>query len=152
MNRPTVLVVDDDPSMREYLASALRLGGFDVQTAADGLAALRRVEEQRPDAILLDLDLPIMNGFAVHAALQSEERTRRLPIVIATGTGWSGPIRVAATLLKPIPPEDLVRVMFDAIARGEQHVKPDGRDERRSCGCAQHIEPSCVRVMNPGTR
>lgn len=91
---------------------------------------MQSVERARPDAVLLDLDLPIMNGFAVHTALQSDERTRELPIVIVTGTGWSGPIPVAATLLKPIPVDDLVRVMFDVIARGGKSAEPDSRDDR----------------------
>ena len=127
MNRPTVLVVEDDPAMREYFGTALRLGGFDVQVVGDGLAALRRIEQDRPDAVLLDLDLPLMNGFAVHAALQLDERTRGLPIVIVTGTGWSGPSPVSARVIKPIAPDDLVKVMFDALARGQ--VQNDGIDE-----------------------
>jgi CheY-like chemotaxis protein len=111
-----VLVVDDDPAMREYLAASLRLGGFDVQAVGDGLAALRRIEDDRPDAVLLDLDLPLMNGFAVHTQLQLDERTRGLPIVFVTGTGWSGP---APTVTKPISPDDLVKIMFDALARSQ---------------------------------
>ena len=75
--------------------------------------------DHAPDAVLLDLDLPLMNGFAVHTALQLDERTRRLPIVIVTGTGWNGPSPAAATLIKPVSPDDLVKVMFDALARSQ---------------------------------
>ena len=116
-NRPTVLIVEDDAATRRFLSDALRLGGFDVETAADGLAALRRIEEHPPDALLLDLDLPLMNGFAVHTALQLDELTKTLPIVTLTGTPWSGPTPVAAAVTKPIAPEELVKVMFDALAR-----------------------------------
>ena len=101
--------------MRTYLADTLRLGGFNVEMAGDGLAALRSVERHRPDAVVLDLDLPLMNGVAVHAAWQSDERTRDLPIVIVTGTGLTGPSPVAARLVKPILPDDLVQVVFDAL-------------------------------------
>jgi two-component system response regulator MprA len=74
MTRPKVLVVEDDPATREFLGTALRLGGFDVDTAGDGIAALKQIEEERPDAVLLDLDLPRLNGFAVHAMLQPDDR------------------------------------------------------------------------------
>ena len=81
------------------------------------MAALRRIEEHPPDALLLDLDLPLMNGFAVHTALQLDELTKTLPIVTLTGTPWSSPTPVAAAITKPIDSEELVRVMFDALAR-----------------------------------
>jgi CheY-like chemotaxis protein len=142
MNRPTVLVVEDDPSMRAYLEAALRLGGFDVHTAGDGVAALRQIEAQPPDAILLDLDLPLLNGFAVHAMLQMSEHTRHLPVVIATGTGWSAPSPAAATLTKPVLPDDLVAAMFDALARSHVVDEPS-RDADRT---VLWLCPACGRV------
>jgi CheY-like chemotaxis protein len=123
-NRRTILIVDDDASARNYLADALRLGGFSVETVADGLAALRSVNERRPDAIVLDLDLPLMNGFAVHTALQQDERTRQIPIIVVTGTGLNSPVPVAATMSKPIPPDALVNVVFAAL-RDVVHQEPD---------------------------
>lgn len=114
-NRRTVLIVEDDLSARNYLADALRLGGFNVEAVGDGLAALQRVSDRRPDAIVLDLDLPIMNGFAVHTALQQDERTRHIPVIVVTGTGLNSPVPVAATLSKPIPADALVTILFDAL-------------------------------------
>ena len=111
-------------SARNYLADALRLGGFSVETVADGLAALQSISDRRPDAIVLDLDLPLMNGFAVHTALQQNERTKHIPVVVVTGTGLNSPVPVAATMLKPIPPDALVNVIFDAL-RDVPHQEPD---------------------------
>ncbi|GGT22593.1 DNA-binding response regulator [Nonomuraea spiralis] len=60
-----VLVVDDEPNIRELLSEALELNGFAVRTAADGRQALREVARERPDIIVLDVMMPGMDGFAV---------------------------------------------------------------------------------------
>ena len=116
-DRSSVLIVEDDPATRTYLAEALRLGGFDVETVGDGMSALRQIETNRPDAIVLDLDLPLMNGFAVHTALQQSDLTRTIPIIVVTGTGMAGPTPVAARFDKPIAADTLVETLFDAITR-----------------------------------
>ncbi|WP_442945804.1 response regulator [Nonomuraea sp. LPB2021202275-12-8] len=65
-----VLVVDDEPSIRELLCEALHLGGFDVRTAADGRRALDAVARERPDIIVLDVMLPDLDGFSVARRLR----------------------------------------------------------------------------------
>jgi two-component system response regulator MprA len=85
--QPRILVVDDDRAMRDFFATSLRLAGFDVQTASDGIAALNEIDRRRPDVVVLDLDLPIMNGFTVHEALRMQDATCDLPIVVVSGTG-----------------------------------------------------------------
>lgn len=58
----SVLVVDDDPDIRDFVADALSIDGYAVITAADGLEALRLLDERRPDVVLLDLRMPVMDG------------------------------------------------------------------------------------------
>ncbi|MFD1717517.1 response regulator transcription factor [Georgenia deserti] len=60
-----LLVVDDEPSIRELLSASLKFAGFEVVTAADGNAALRAAAEERPDLVVLDIMLPDMDGFTV---------------------------------------------------------------------------------------
>ena len=127
--RPSVLVVDDDQAMREFLGASLRLAGFDVRLVADGIAALREVDERRPDVVLLDLDLPIMNGFAVHEALRMQASTRELPIVVVSGTGWASPSPVAARLDKPVPADALIGIGEHRHAEFE--LPRELRDQRR---------------------
>ena len=103
--------------MREFIGSALRLAGFDVETAADGLSALKEIDRRRPNVLVLDLDLPVMNGFAVHSALLLQAHTRDLPVVVVSGTGWQSPYPVAATLTKPISADDLVATVCDGLSR-----------------------------------
>ncbi len=77
-----LLVVDDEPNIRDLLASSLRFAGFEVSTAADGNGALRGVDEGEPDLIVLDVMLPDMDGFTVARRLR--ERDIITPILFLT--------------------------------------------------------------------
>lgn len=112
--RPSVLVVDDDKDVREMFTTALRLAGFDVRSAMDGMIALRQIEDHRPDVIVLDLHLPLVNGIAVHEELNLRSDTQELPVVIVTGTEMDSPFPAYATLRKPIDPDNLVDVVSRA--------------------------------------
>lgn len=81
-NGASVLVVEDDRSVRESLERALRLEGYDVETVADGLAALDAVPRLRPDAVILDLLLPFLDGLSVCRTLR--ERGDRTPVLVLT--------------------------------------------------------------------
>jgi len=77
----TILVVEDEPTLRETLAEALESDGFAVRTAADGPAAVASFREQQPDLVLLDLMLPGMSGIEVTRVLRAESA---VPIVMLT--------------------------------------------------------------------
>ena len=77
-----VLVVDDEPNIRDLLASSLRFAGFEVTTAADGNGALHGVDDAEPDLIVLDVMLPDMDGFTVARRLR--ERDITTPILFLT--------------------------------------------------------------------
>src|SRR2546423_8009546 len=68
---PRVLVVDDDPDVLASVERGLRLSGFDVATATDGAEALRSATETRPDAIVLDINMPVLDGVSVVTALRA---------------------------------------------------------------------------------
>jgi signal transduction histidine kinase/CheY-like chemotaxis protein len=80
----TVLVVDDDPALREILSSLLAEDGWRVATAADGEAALAAVEQARPTAMVLDLMMPRCDGFEVLRVLRTQPKTRDLPVIVIT--------------------------------------------------------------------
>jgi DNA-binding response OmpR family regulator len=111
----TVLVVEDDPAARELLRAALAFAGFSVFVAGDGLNALHVLEQHTPDAIVLDLDLPTFTGLAVREELRFQDRTKDIPIVIVTGTDWRPPVDTAATLRKPVLPDDVVAMVKRAL-------------------------------------
>jgi len=77
-----VLVVDDDRALRDAVSRALRLEGYSTIDAADGAQALAKVAEQRPDAVILDLGLPIVDGLTVCQVLRT--RGDRIPILVLT--------------------------------------------------------------------
>src|SRR5882757_5229254 len=79
-----ILLVEDDEVQRARVAGWLQGQQWMVQEAASGREALARIEEMKPDVILLDLMMPEMDGFAVVAALQREARWRDIPVVVIT--------------------------------------------------------------------
>jgi cyclic di-GMP phosphodiesterase len=80
-----VLVVDDDPAIRNLHTDLLSGAGYEVAVASDGDEALARVEARLPDLVLLDLDMPRVSGYEVCRRLKSDPRTRFIPVVILTG-------------------------------------------------------------------
>ncbi|MFO1399823.1 MAG: EAL domain-containing protein [Steroidobacteraceae bacterium] len=83
--RPLVLLADDDPASRLLTESALDGAGFEVRSAADGHAALAELEHCTPALVLLDVEMPGLDGFAACAAIRASGRHRDVPIVMLTG-------------------------------------------------------------------
>jgi DNA-binding response OmpR family regulator len=80
-----VLIVDDDPGVVQAFSYILRSEGYEVLTAFDAQAALREVETSHPDAVLLDLRMPLMDGLAFLRRLRAHEEQRHTPVAIVTG-------------------------------------------------------------------
>src|SRR5262249_11599625 len=80
----SVLIVDDDPAVRELMSRSLAAAGWAVADAANGRMALERLEQASPDLILLDLLMPEMDGFELLARLQQKEAWSRIPVVVVT--------------------------------------------------------------------
>lgn len=77
-----VCIIDDDEHIREIYMVKFNREGFDVSVACDGKEGLRVIHEVRPDIILLDLQMPVMNGMEVLAELRRDETVRGIPIII----------------------------------------------------------------------
>ena len=82
--RGSVLIVDDEESVRALVLETLSGTGYELREAADGEEALERIAARRPDAIVLDLTMPKLDGFAVLERLQGDPETRRIPVVVLT--------------------------------------------------------------------
>jgi CheY-like chemotaxis protein len=81
----TILVVDDDEGVTQTFARMLRLEGYRVRTAGSAEEGLQEAEEGRPDAIILDLRMPLIDGLGFLRRLRQDERHRRTPVAIVTG-------------------------------------------------------------------
>jgi CheY-like chemotaxis protein len=81
---PRVLVVDDDPAIRLICSTNLQLDGYQVLEAANGQEGLELALDHVPDVVLLEISMPVLDGFGLAAALQANERTRELPLIFLT--------------------------------------------------------------------
>lgn len=110
--RPTILIVDDDPELRKLYRTVLRLEGFDVLTASDGVEALHIIEGWTPSLVILDLEMPCLDGGSVLRELSSHAETRDTPVVVVTGADADRVADRGATVLhKPVTPEQLLPVI-----------------------------------------
>lgn len=119
--RSNLLLVDDDPAMREILSSILQRAKFDVSTAEDGRQALQQIRQHVPDVILMDLEMPGMDGPTTLQEIRREWGA--LPVVLHTGH-VDGPLLNRAlewapftVLSKPCPMDQLVQTMRDLDRR-----------------------------------
>jgi DNA-binding response OmpR family regulator len=118
-----VLIVEDDLPLSQLYRTALGLAGFTVRQAADGLQALREIDADPPALIVLDLALPLVDGFAVHQEAAAHAHTRDIPIVIVTGSARDlDALNVPCVLRKPVPPDELVSVVRRCMADGPRRI------------------------------
>jgi CheY-like chemotaxis protein len=109
----SVLVVEDDPDIRDFVADALSIDGYAVLTAGNGLEALRLLDEQRPDVVLLDLRMPMMDG-PTFARRCWERFGDEIPIVVMTAHARDvrlQELHVSAVLAKPFDLDHLSSLM-----------------------------------------
>ena len=85
MNQPDILVVDDDPDMRQTLQIRLKASGYDVRCAEDGVGAISEVNRHTPDLIVLDLGLPAGDGFVVLDTLKTNLDLSSVPVIVLSG-------------------------------------------------------------------
>jgi CheY-like chemotaxis protein len=111
------LVIEDDPDQRRFLERMLTGSGWRVVAAADGEAGLVAVAEQRPDAIVLDIMMPRLNGYQTCRRLKGDPATSAIPVIIVTTKDqpadefWAKEVGADAFLAKPVDIRDLVDLL-----------------------------------------
>ena len=107
-----VLVVEDDAELRESLCAYLRDEGFDTDGAADGAEALARAHVNRPDAIVLDLMMPVRDGLQLMEALSDDPELAEIPIFVVSGRAEDAPHTDRVSVFsKPVDVEALLRAL-----------------------------------------
>lgn len=137
-NTRCVLVVDDDDSVRDYLTVILRDAGYSVIALSNGQLALDHLEHATVDVVLLDLMMPVLDGWQTHAALKSRAALREIPIIILSAIDDDAPSDVVATLVKPEGIDELLPLL--------ERLLP--RDRRRSARYPAQLD--VVAKASPG--
>jgi len=133
---PLILVVDDYADAREMYAEYLEYSGFRTAQAKNGVEALEQAFSLSPDVILMDLSLPVMDGWEATRRLKKDARTKDIPVVALTGHALEGHSESAreagcdAFLAKPCLPDDLVahvKKILEGPRRAATARRPRGR-------------------------
>ncbi len=112
--RPLVLIVEDQSELRLLYAQQFTISGFDVIEARDGAEAITHTTSRAPDVVLMDLSLPVLDGWEATRRLKSDERTSHIPVVALTAHDGSGELQRATRagcdwfVPKPCPPDALI--------------------------------------------
>ena len=125
---PSVLVVDDTPSIRLLIRTNLEIEGFDVEEAVDGIDCLDQIfsGEPLPDVLTIDIMMPRLDGLGTVAALRADPRTASILIVMVTTQAQAADIErgkkagVDAYVTKPFDPDHLVQTIKDVYQTRQQ--------------------------------
>jgi len=112
--RKKVLLVEDEVDLAELYRGVLRWSGFDVAHVIDGVSALRVLEEETPDLIVVDMNLPVLSGDQVLREMAAHPELRQIPAIVVTGEDIRPNVAVEQAkqvLRKPCPPDRLVSVV-----------------------------------------
>lgn len=121
--RATILIVEDSPTVSQLLADAFRFGDFAVLQAFDAVQALQLATQRAPDLILMDIQLPDLDGLSVARTLKNDPATKHIPIVAMTAYDVEADQARAMTLFcvgyvqKPIRPRELVNLVSAVLKR-----------------------------------
>jgi DNA-binding response OmpR family regulator len=125
LTEPTIVVADDDESIRDLIVFKLEAAGFRAVTAADGIAALDLVHSIHPDMVILDVVMPVLDGLSVCYELHSSAATAQIPVLMLSGRDRQVDIDLGRTvgaddyLVKPFSPPELLRRVRSLLYRGE---------------------------------
>lgn len=120
--RPLILIVEDDSDLRQLYAQQLALCGFDVIEASNGEEAIDHTSSHVPDVVLMDLGIPIVDGWEATRRLKADARTAHIPVVALTAHDGAGELERATTagcdwfVPKPCPPHDLIEEVRRVLA------------------------------------
>ena len=128
MNPADILIVDDDPDMRQALQIRLKANGYEVHCAEDGMGAISEARKHAPDLIVLDLGIPAGDGFVVLDTLKRNIDLSSIPVIVLSGRDRrANEERVLkagakAFLQKPVQSNEFLAVIGQAL--GETHHRP----------------------------
>ena len=123
-NKPLILVVDDESHILHVVELKLRNAGFEVVTAMDGEEGLEIAVQQKPDLVITDLQMPVMSGTALCAAMKAHPATQHTPALVITARGFKleqealDTTNIQAVLSKPFSPREVLCCVNEILAGG----------------------------------
>lgn len=121
MTPQKILIVDDSPTERFYLADLLARRGYEVVTAESGAEALEKIRTERPSLVVMDVVMPGASGFQVTRAMTRDPETQAIPVILCTSKGaetdriWGLRQGARGYLTKPIDAEELLAKIADLV-------------------------------------
>ncbi len=124
-----ILIIDDEPDATAFSEAMLsELGDFEIVTACNGLEGLQKAEALKPDLIILDVQMPVMNGFQVFRELKKKDDTENIPVIMLTGIATTTGLRYDAKDMgitlgsepdafidKPVEPEEFHKTVSQIL-------------------------------------
>jgi DNA-binding response OmpR family regulator len=118
-----ILLADDEEDIKTVVAMFLEAQGYKVTTAFDGLDALEKAEAEKPDLIILDIMMPLIDGFEVCRRLKGEETTAQIPILMLSAAAHAESVNKGLEagavdyIVKPFEPEKLLEKVQEILAK-----------------------------------
>ena len=120
----TILVVEDTAEIREVWRRVLTSAGFSVLQAGDGVDGIRQARQHKPDLIVMDITLPLLDGISAVRQLKADQATAHVPVVFVSGDAFAArgarAVGGAAFLAKPVRVADLLRTISQTLGDTEQ--------------------------------
>ena len=135
-NEPLVLVVDDFADAREMYREYLKFSGFRVAEAQNGAEAIDKAKHLKPDLIVMDLSMPVVDGCEATRRLKADSATKGIPVVVLTGHAMAGHSESAkgagcdVVITKPCLPHDLITEIRRVIGMRPSRIKRTARAHR----------------------
>ena len=138
-----ILVVDDEPDVRNFLTACIEDAGFIVDSAVDGQDALEKIEKEIPDLMTLDMVMPRKSGIELIRTLRKNDKWSKLPVIVITAharnefasedikgfNAFTSGLKPRRTIEKPVTPEVLVNTICDILG-----VEPEQKSESDKAG------------------
>jgi len=125
-----ILCIEDEPEMIDLIRLILNRKGFEVFGASGGEDGINKVRQQKPDLVLLDLMMPVVDGWEVYQQMKADDETKNIPVIVVTAKAQSIDkvlglhiAKVDDYIAKPFSPKDLINSVERVLAKKEENNK-----------------------------
>lgn len=156
-----ILVVDDEPDVRNFLSTIIQDAGFIVDTAIDGQEALEKIERELPDLMTLDMVMPRKSGIELIRTLRKNEKWSKLPVIVITAhardefaredikgfNAFTSGLKPRRTIEKPVTPEVLVNTISEILEVEPEPKVPESIHEDNLLKMIKESDPETLQQI-----